>query len=59
MAPSIWLDGYLAAGALAPSGAGPEALYSAAVERFPDGGGPDSEPLSTSMARRYEALQTQ
>ena len=59
VARSIWLDGYLAAGVLAPSGGEPEALYSAAVERFPDGGGPDSEPLSTSMAKRYEALQTQ
>ena len=38
-APSIWLDGYLAAGVLAPSEAGPGALYSAAVDRFPDGGG--------------------
>ena len=30
-----------------------------ALLTLPDGGGPDSEPLSTSMAKRYEALQTQ
>ena len=57
VAPSIWLDGYLAAGVLAPSGAGPERLYSAAAERFPDGAGPGSEPLATYMATRYEELQ--
>ena len=57
VAPSIWLDGYLAAGVLAPSGDGPDALYSAATERFPDGGGPGSEPLLTQMTKRYEALQ--
>ena len=57
MALSIWLDGYLGAGVLAPSGAGPETLYSAAAERFPDGAGPGSEPLATYMAKRYEELQ--
>ena len=57
VAPSIWLDGYLAAGVLAPSGAGPEMLYAAAEERFADGAGPDSEPLPTYMAKRYEELQ--
>ena len=57
VAPSIWLDGYLAAGVLAPSGAGPEMLYSAAEERFPDGAGPESELLSAYMAKRYEELQ--
>ena len=34
-------------------------LYSAAVERFPDGGGPGSEPFLKHMANRYEALQAQ
>ena len=58
VAPSIWLDGYLAAGVLAPSGAGPDMLYAAAAERFPDGGS-ESEPLSAYMAKRYEALQAQ
>ena len=58
--PSIWLDGYLAAGVLAPSEAGPDALYSAATERFPDGsGGPASEPFLTHMTNRYDALQAQ
>ena len=58
VATSIWLDGYLAAGVLAPSGAGPDMLYAAAAERFPDGGS-ESESLSAYMAKRYEALQTQ
>ena len=58
VAPSIWLDGYLAAGVLAPSGAGPDMLYAAAAERFPDGGS-ESESLSAYMAKRYEALQAQ
>ena len=58
VAPSIWLDGYLAAGVLAPSGAGPDMLHAAAAERFPDGGS-ESEPLSAYMAKRYEALQAQ
>ena len=57
VAPSLWLDGYLAAGVLAPSGGGPEMLYSAALERFPDGRGPGSEPLLGYMANRYEELQ--
>ena len=57
VASSIWLDGYLGAGVLAPSGAGPETLYSAAAERFPDGAGPGSEPLATYMAKQYEELQ--
>ena len=56
VATSIWLDGYLAAGVLAPSGAGPDALYSAAVEWFSEGGGPGSESFSTRMANRFEEL---
>ena len=59
VAPPIWLDGYLAAGVLAPSEGGPDALYSAAMERFPDGGGPGSEPFLTHMTNRYDALQAQ
>ena len=60
VAPSIWLDGYLAAGVLAPSEARPDALYSAAVERFPDGsGGPGPEAFLTYMTNRYEVLQAQ
>ena len=60
VAPSIWLDGCLAADVLAPSGARPDALYSAAVERFPDGsGGPGPEAFLTYMTNRYEVLQAQ
>ena len=58
-ASSIWLDGYLAAGVLAPSEAGPDALYSAAVDRFPDGGGLGPEPFLAHMTNRYDALQAQ
>ena len=59
VAPSIWLDGYLAAGVLAPSEAGPDALYSAAMERFPDGGGSGPEAFLIHMTNRYEALMVQ
>ena len=59
VAPSIWLDGYLAAGVLAPSAARSEKLYSAAAERFADGAGPGSEPLVTYVAKRYEELLVQ
>ena len=58
-APSIWLDGYLAAGVLAPSEAGPDALYSAAVDRFPDGGGLGPEAFLAHMTNRYDALLAQ
>ena len=58
-APSIWLDGYLAAGVLAPSEAGPDALYGAVVDRFPDGGGLGPEAFLAHMTNRYDALQAQ
>ena len=58
-APSIWLDGYLAADVLAPSEAGPDALYGAAVDRFPDGGGLGLEAFLVHMTNRYDALQAQ
>ena len=58
-APSIWLDGYLAAGVLAPSEVGPDALYSAAVDRFPDGGGLGPEAFLALMTNRYDALLAQ
>ena len=52
------LDGYLAAGVLAPSGAGSEALYSAAWERFPKcGQGP--ETFLEFMVNRYKELQAE
>ena len=58
VAPSVWLDGYLAAGVLSPLGAEPNALYSAAAERFCNGGdGQEAEPFLTFMTNRYEALQ--
>ena len=57
VAPSIWLDGFLAAGVLAPTGAGPEALYTAVQERFRNAGNqPGTEPLVTYLANRYEEL---
>lgn len=57
VAPSIWLDGFLAAGVLAPAGAAPEALYTAVEERFRNTGDqPGTEPLGTYMANRYEEL---
>ena len=59
MVASIWLDGYLATGVLAPSEAGPDALYSAAVDRFPDGGGLGPEAFLVHMTNRYDALQDQ
>ena len=58
-APSIWLDGYLAAGVLAPSEAGPDALYAAGVDRFPDGGGLGPEAYMAHMTKRYDALRVQ
>ena len=58
-APSIWLDGYLAAGVLAPSEVGPDALYAAAVDRFPDGGSLGPEAFLVQMTIRYDALQAQ
>ena len=60
VAPSVWLDGYLAAGVLSPSGAEPDALYSAAAERFCNGGdGQKTEPFLTFMANRYEELEAE
>ena len=57
MAPSIWLDGFLAARVLAPSGAGREALYAAAAERFRNAGDEqEAEPLGGFMTSRYEEL---
>ena len=50
---------YLAAGVLAPSEAGPDALYSAAVDRFPDGGGLGPEAFLVHMTNRCDALQAQ
>lgn len=59
VAPSMWLDGYLAAGVLAPSGTGPEMLYAEAAERFGKAGvGPGAKPLRTHITDRYAALQT-
>ena len=60
VAPSIWLDGYLAAGVLAPSGALPEALYEARAEHFGNAGiGPGAEPLRTYMTSRYAVLEAE
>ena len=58
--PSVWLDGYLAAGVLSPAGAKPDALYSAAAERFCNGGdGQKTEPFLTFMTNRYEELEAE
>ena len=60
VAPSVWLDGYLAAGVLSPSGAEPGVLFSAAAERFCNGGDEkETEPFLTFMTNRYEALQAE
>ena len=57
VAESIWLDGYLAAAVLAPSEVGPGALYSAAVERFTDGGECRTDSMLGRMTKRYDTLQ--
>ena len=56
MAPSVWLDGYLAAGAPRPPRAGPEALCPAAAERFPKHG---PEAFLKFMANRYKELRAE
>ena len=58
VAPSVWLDGYLAAGVLSPAGAKPDALFSAAAERLCVGGDSrETKAFLAFMANRYEELQ--
>ena len=58
VAPSVWLDGYLAAGVLSPAGAKPDALFSAAAERLcNDGDGQETGTFLIFMTKRYEELQ--
>ena len=56
-APSVWLDGYLAAAALSPLGPRVEALFSALAERAATAAGRASDRAVARMKARYDELQ--